>query len=211
MKQNNNIKELFLSELKKFTRDEEVGPKLIKFCEYIDKSNKLHNLTSIKKLDDMLIKHVLDSLSIKYLINGENILDIGSGAGLPGIPLALTLPKKNFLLLDSNNKKIIFLNHVKINLDIMNASALHETIESLKTDTSFDTVICRSFAKLTKIYSNSIKHLVKDGTIIAMKGKYPKQELDELVEFDKNVVFEVEKLKVPELSAERHAVIIYKK
>ena len=93
----------------------------------------------------------------------------------------------------------------------MNASALHETIESLKTDTSFDTVICRSFAKLTKIYSNSIKHLVKDGTIIAMKGKYPKQELDELVEFDKNVVFEVEKLKVPELSAERHAVIIYKK
>jgi len=208
--QNNNIKDLFFDELKKFTKDEEIGLKLIKFCEHIDKSNKLYNLTSITKFDDMLIKHILDSLSIKNLIQGKNILDIGSGAGLPGIPLALTLPGKTFLLLDSNNKKIIFLNHVKINLNIMNINLLHERIESLKTNFSFDTIICRSFAKLSKIYSNSSKHLSKDGIIIAMKGKYPKQELEELIEFDKNIVFQVEKLKVGGLCAERHAVIIHK-
>ena len=208
--QNNNIKDLFFDELKKFTKDEEIGLKLIKFCEHIDKSNKLYNLTSITKFDDMLIKHILDSLSIKNLIQGKNILDIGSGAGLPGIPLALTLPGKTFLLLDSNNKKIIFLNHVKINLNIMNINLLHERIESLKTNFSFDTIICRSFAKLSKIYSNSSKHLSKDGIIIAMKGKYPKQELEELIEFDKNIVFQVEKLKVEGLCAERHAVIIHK-
>ena len=208
--QNNNIKDLFFDELKKFTKDEEIGLKLIKFCEHIDKSNKLYNLTAITKFDDMLIKHILDSLSIKNLIQGKNILDIGSGAGLPGIPLALTLPGKTFLLLDSNNKKIIFLNHVKINLNIMNINLLHERIETLKTNFPFDTIICRSFAKLSKIYSNSSKHLSKDGIIIAMKGKYPKQELEELIEFDKNVVFQVEKLKVEGLCAERHAVIIHK-
>jgi len=208
--QNNNTKDLFFDELKKFTKDEEIGLKLIKFCEHIDKSNKLYNLTSITKFDDMLIKHILDSLSIKNLIQGKNILDIGSGAGLPGIPLALTLPGKTFLLLDSNNKKIIFLNHVKINLNIININLLHERIETLKTNFPFDTIICRSFAKLSKIYSNSSKHLSKDGIIIAMKGKYPKQELEELIEFDKNVVFQVEKLKVEGLCAERHAVIIHK-
>ena len=210
MMQNNNTKDLFFDELKKFTKDEEIGLKLIKFCEHIDKSNKLYNLTSITKFDDMLIKHILDSLSIKNLIQGKNILDIGSGAGLPGIPLALTLPGKTFLLLDSNNKKIIFLNHVKINLNIININLLHERIETLKTNFPFDTIICRSFAKLSKIYSNSSKHLSKDGIIIAMKGKYPKQELEELIEFDKNVVFQVEKLKVEGLCAERHAVIIHK-
>lgn len=211
MMQNNCQRELFFSEIKKFTKDEEVVSKLVKFCQYIDKSNKLHNLTSITKLDDMLIKHILDSLSIRNLIRGKNVLDIGSGAGLPGIPLALTLPRKNFLLLDSNNKKIIFLNHVKISLNIMNVSTIHKTIEELEILNSFDTVISRSFAKLTKIYSNSIMHLAKDGIIVAMKGKYPKQELEELIELDENVAFQVEKLKVPGLSAERHAVIIYKK
>ena len=211
MMQNNCQRELFFSEIKKFTKDEEVVSKLVKFCKYIDKSNKLHNLTSITKLDDMLIKHILDSLSIRNLIRGKNVLDIGSGAGLPGIPLALTLPRKNFLLLDSDNKKIIFLNHVKISLNIMNVSTIHKTIEELEILNSFDTVISRSFAKLTKIYSNSIMHLAKDGIIVAMKGKYPKQELEELIELDENVAFQVEKLKVPGLSAERHAVIIYKK
>ena len=87
MMQNNCQRELFFSEIKKFTKDEEVVSKLVKFCQYIDKSNKLHNLTSITKLDDMLIKHILDSLSIRNLIRGKNVLDIGSGAGLPGILL----------------------------------------------------------------------------------------------------------------------------
>ena len=210
--QHNKSEEFFLSALSEYTNNcLEAGNLLIKFCDLIEKSNKLHNLTAIKKTEEMLIKHVLDSLSIKHLIRGEKILDIGSGAGLPGVPLAIISPESRFLLLDSNNKKIIFLNHVKINLDIKNIDLMHERIEDFNDDIGFDTIICRSYASLSKIYLNSKKHLKDRGIIIAMKGKEPYQELKELKEVDKNICFNVETLYVPRLAAERHAIIIYKK
>ena len=102
--------EFFFKALLEYTNNNlEVGNLLINFCNLIKKSNKLHNLTSITKINEMLIKHVLDSLSIKHLLRGKDVLDVGSGAGLPGIPLAIVDPEIRFLLLDSNNKKIIFL------------------------------------------------------------------------------------------------------
>ena len=158
----------------------------------------------------MLIKHVLDSLSINEYIFGNNILDIGSGAGFPGIPLALVSPKKNFLLIDANNKKIIFLNHVKINLDLENVDLLHKRIEDLNNVKFFDTILCRSYASLKTIYSNSINHLSENGVIIAMKGKYPHDELSALENLSKSIRFTVKRINVPKLSAERHVVIIYK-
>ena len=106
--ENKSVKNIFKKELIKHSCINDAEIKLLKFCDYIKKSNKLYNLTSIKEIEDMLIKHVLDSLSIKKFIKGNNILDIGTGAGLPGIPLAITLPDYKFSLLDSNNKKIIF-------------------------------------------------------------------------------------------------------
>ena len=208
--QNNKIKDFFFDALSEYTKDNEVlGDKLIKFCKLIKKSNKIYNLTAITEINEMLTKHILDSLSIKGLIKGKDILDIGSGAGFPGIPLAITSPEAKFALLDSNNKKIIFLNHVKMNLGIKNIDLMHERIEDFDSGNGFDTIICRSYASLTTIYLNSKKHVKREGIIVAMKGKFPHQELDELKDLDKNIRFEVKRLDVSGLQAERHAIIIF--
>ena len=207
-----NNKDAFFAALEEYTNSGlQLGNILLNFCKLIQKSNKLYNLTSIIQTEEMLSKHILDSLSINYLIKGKNVLDIGSGAGLPGIPLAVINPDINFLLLDSNNKKIIFLNHVKINLNIKNIDLVHARIEDFNNDVRFDTIICRSYASLSKIYLNSKKHLKNRGIIIAMKGKEPYQELKELREISKNICVDVKSLNVPGLVAERHAIIIYKK
>ena len=207
-----NNKDAFFAALEEYTNSGlQIGNILLNFCKLIQKSNKLYNLTSIIQTEEMLSKHILDSLSINYLIKGKNVLDIGSGAGLPGIPLAVINPDINFLLLDSNNKKIIFLNHVKINLNVKNIDLVHARIEDFNNDVRFDTIICRSYASLSKIYLNSKKHLKNRGIIIAMKGKEPYQELKELREISKDVCDDVKSLNVPGLVAERHAIIIYKK
>ena len=207
-----NNKDAFFAALEEYTNSGlQLGNILLNFCKLIQKSNKLYNLTSIIQTEEMLSKHILDSLSINYLIKGKNVLDIGSGAGLPGIPLAVINPDINFLLLDSNNKKIIFLNHVKINLNIKNIDLVHARIEDFNNDVRFDTIICRSYASLSKIYLNSKKHLKDRGIIIAMKGKEPYKELKELREISKDIYVDVKSLNVPGLVAERHAIIIYKK
>ncbi len=207
-----NNKDAFFAALEEYTNSGlQLGNILLNFCKLIQKSNKLYNLTSIIQTEEMLSKHILDSLSINYLIKGKNVLDIGSGAGLPGIPLAVINPDINFLLLDSNNKKIIFLNHVKINLNVKNIDLVHARIEDFNNDVRFDTIICRSYASLSKIYLNSKKHLKNRGIIIAMKGKEPYQELKELREISKDICVDVKSLNVPGLVAERHAIIIYKK
>ena len=208
----NNKTDFFFKALSEYISNADfVGEKMIAFCDLIIKSNKLYNLTSITQIDDMLKKHILDSFSINKLMRGKSVLDIGSGAGLPGMPLAIANPEQKYLLLDSNNKKIIFLNHVKINLDVKNVDLLHSRIEDFRSKDGFDTIVCRSYSSLSTIYLNSVKHLRKEGIIIAMKGKFPERELSELKAIDKNVDYEVKNLKVLGLKAERHAVIIFKK
>ena len=208
----NNKTDFFFKALSEYISNADfVGEKMIAFCGLIIKSNKLYNLTSITQIDDMLKKHILDSFSINKLMKGKSVLDIGSGAGLPGIPLAIANPEQKYLLLDSNNKKIIFLNHVKINLDVKNVNLLHSRIEDFRSKDGFDTIVCRSYSSLSTIYLNSVKHLRKEGIIIAMKGKFPERELSELKAIDKNVDYDVKNLKVLGLKAERHAVIIFKK
>ena len=208
----NNKTDFFFKALSEYISNADfVGEKMIAFCDLIIKSNKLYNLTSITQIDEMLKKHILDSFSINKLIKGTSVLDIGSGAGLPGMPLAIANPEQKYLLLDSNNKKIIFLNHVKINLDVKNVNLLHSRIEDFRSKDGFDTIVCRSYSSLSTIYLNSEKHLRKEGIIIAMKGKFPERELSELKAIDKNVDYDVKNLKVLGLKAERHAVIIFKK
>jgi 16S rRNA (guanine527-N7)-methyltransferase len=208
----NNKTDFFFKALSEYISNADfVGEKMIAFCDLIIKSNKLYNLTSITQIDDMLKKHILDSFSINKLMRGKSVLDIGSGAGLPGMPLAIANPEQKYLLLDSNNKKIIFLNHVKINLDVKNVNLLHSRIEDFRSKDGFDTIVCRSYSSLSTIYLNSVKHLRKEGIIIAMKGKFPERELSELKAIDKNVDYDVKNLKVLGLKAERHAVIIFKK
>ena len=207
VREEENIKFLEILD-KSFDIGNSIGIKMIELCELIKKSNEHFNLTSITKLEDMLSKHIFDSLSIKHLVSGKNILDIGSGAGLPGIPLALSAPDSNFFLLDSNNKKIIFLNHVKISLEIENIFPKHDRVENFDSDVHFDTIVCRSYASLAKIYINSKKYTDNGGKIIAMKGKMPKEEIAELKKVAGRVDCKIEKLLIPGLDAERHAVII---
>ena len=136
----------FLETLSNYLNDtQEIGRKLLFFCELIKKSNKLYNLTSINSLDDMIIKHLLDSLSIRHLIMGKKILDIGAGAGFPSIPLAFVCKDKHFFLLDANNKKIIFLNHAKINLGLENICPVHERIENYNKEKDFDNKVHQEF------------------------------------------------------------------
>ncbi len=207
VREEENIKFLEILD-ESFDIDNSTGIKLIKLCELIKKSNEHFNLTSITKLEDMLSKHIFDSLSIKHLITGKNVLDIGSGAGLPGIPLAMSAPNLSFVLLDSNNKKIIFLNHVKISLKIENIFPKHQRVENFDSDVHFDTIVCRSYASLAKIYLNSKKYLKNGGKIVAMKGKMPEKEIAELKKVAGGINYKIEKLIIPGLDAERHAVII---
>jgi 16S rRNA (guanine527-N7)-methyltransferase len=150
-----------------------------------------------------MTRHVLDSLAIMPYIHGKRILDVGSGAGLPGIPLALALPKKQFILLDSNNKKIRFLTYAKSVLKITNVAVVQERVEKYFPGQKFDSVITRAFSSLRNILYKT-KHLYNTGGyLLSMKGKYPEQELQEI---DKSVI--VRKIEVPGLDAERNLVCL---
>ena len=177
--------------------------KLIDYVLLLHKWNKSYNLTSIRTLEEIMTRHILDSLAIVPYIYGKRILDVGSGAGLPGIPLALALPKKQFVLLDSNTKKVCFLTHVISVLEINNVEVIHARIEKYFPEQKFDSIITRAFSSLRDMLYKT-KHLYSpEGCLLAMKGKYPEQELQEI---DKSVI--VRKIEVPGLDAERNLVCL---
>lgn len=152
------------------------------YIEILSKWNKSYNLTAIKQADQMLSRHVLDSLSVASFIKGKRCLDVGTGAGLPGMILALAQPEKHWTLLDSNQKKVRFLRHVKVELNIDNVEIVQARVEEFKPDQAFDTVICRAVAPLTRLLEQT-KHLItQDNQLLAMKGKQFSDELDELGE-----------------------------
>ncbi len=177
---------------------------LIRYIELIAQWNRVFNLTAIRDLDAMVVRHLLDSLTIKPFIKGKVILDVGTGAGLPGIPLAIMMPEKQFVLLDSNQKKTRFLQQTVYQLRLKNVRVVHQRVEEYKVDQLFDTVISRAFSTLRE-YLQLSKHLVRaGGQILAMKGVYPLTELQEVGTPFK--VINTHPLKVPKLDAERHVV-----
>ena len=144
---------------------------LMDYLRLMQKWNRAYNLTAIRDLDQMVIRHLLDSLGVLPYINSSPVLDVGTGAGLPGIPLALAQPDKQFFLLDSNGKKTRFLTQVKIELGIENIEVIHSRVEDFEPDIKFEIVICRAFAALNTILERT-QHLVTSTTrILAMKGK----------------------------------------
>ncbi|OGT30045.1 MAG: hypothetical protein A3E87_09965 [Gammaproteobacteria bacterium RIFCSPHIGHO2_12_FULL_35_23] len=178
--------------------------KLQQFLFLLKKWNRAYNLTSITTNKAMVIRHILDSLSISPFLKGDNIIDIGTGAGLPGIPLSIMNPDYEFFLLDSNNKKARFLKQAKLELDLDNIAIIYSRVEEYKPPIRFDTVIARAFSSLNEflIYS---KHLIcKDGIFLAMKGVHPLSEIENMSKDFK--VNEIIKLDVPGLEAERHVV-----
>lgn len=167
------------------------------------------NLTAIRDLPGMVSGHVLDSLTARPLLRGRLVLDVGTGAGFPGLPLAIVEPGLDFTLLDSNGKKIRFVQHIIAELGLTNVRAVQSRAEQYAPARRFDTVIARAFAPLPKMLAQA-GHLVSEtGMLLALKGKYPAAELAELGAAAEPWKSEVSKLTVPGLPQhDRHAICL---
>ncbi len=176
---------------------------LLNFLALLSKWNKAYNLTAIRSLPEMVIKHVLDSLAILPYLHGDSLLDIGSGAGLPGIPLAIACQQKQFVLLDSNGKKTRFMQTVRRELGLKNIEIVQSRVESYHPSQTFATVMSRAFANLKQMITLSKHLLSEEGIWLAMKGHVPTEELAELSE-----PWQVHSYKVPNLDSERCVIVI---
>ena len=179
---------------------------LLDYLGLVEKWNRTYNLTAAMAPADMVSRHLLDSLALMPHIRGDSILDVGTGAGLPGIPLAVALPNARVALLDSAGKKVRFLNHVIRTLGLTNASTVPERAEAYRPEQLPDTITARAVAALPRVVQ-LCEHLVgPDTRLLAMKGRYPEQELLALPAGF--MIDEVLALDVPGESAERHLVIV---
>ncbi|AGH37292.1 Ribosomal RNA small subunit methyltransferase G [Bibersteinia trehalosi USDA-ARS-USMARC-188] len=181
---------------------------LVCFVRLLDKWNKAYNLTSVRNPDEMLVKHILDSLVVSQHLLGETFIDVGTGPGLPGIPLAIINPDKQFVLLDSLGKRITFIKNALRELGIKNVTPVQSRVEEY-TESQFDGVLSRAFASLNDMVSWCYHLPADNGKFYALKGVYDEQEIAEIKQPIQLV--EVIKLEVPELVGERHLVVLQKK
>lgn len=188
------------------TLDEQQQSSLIKYVELLEKWNKTYNLTAVRKPEQMVTRHLLDSLSICPYIRGKHILDVGTGAGLPGIPLAIMFPEKQFTLLDSNNKKTRFVTQAVSELELLNVDVVQSRVENFQFPALFDTITTRAYSAIGEMVKQTSHLLVSDGVFLAMKGANPVAEIDEMSE--KYAVKESHVIKVPGLEEERHLLEI---
>ena len=182
---------------------------LVQYVELLHKWNKAYNLTSVRDPQQMLVKHIMDSLMVGDVLEGTNFIDVGTGPGLPGIPLAILYPERNFVLLDSLGKRITFLRQVVFQLKLTNVEPIKSRIEEYHTDTPFDGVLSRAFSSLNDMVS-WCSHLVtvEHGKFFALKGQFPKDELEQIPDNIKLV--SSHKIIVPELIGERHVIVLKK-
>jgi len=175
----------------------------------LERWNRKFSLTAIRDKDEMISAHLLDSLVAAPLLEGETVLDVGTGPGFPGLPLAIVHPERQFTLLDSNNKKIMFAQHVAGLLDLNNVSVLKARGEDYAPGHGFDTVIARALAALPRLVEIAGHHVGEDGVFVALKGRYPAEELAELEQLELPWRHAVTELKVPGLErGSRHAVLL---
>ena len=186
--------------------DEKQQSSLIKYVELLDKWNKTYNLTAVRKPDQMVTRHLLDSLSICPYIRGKHILDVGTGAGLPGIPLAIVFPEKQFTLLDSNNKKTRFVTQAVSELELPNVDVVQSRVENFQFPELFDTITSRAYSAIGEMVKQTSHLLASGGVFLAMKGANPIAEIDEMSE--KYAVKESHVINVPGLEEERHLLEI---
>ncbi len=177
---------------------------LMDFVAELMNWNRVYNLTSVRKPADIVTRHILDSLSILEHLRGDRILDVGTGAGLPGIPLAIACPEREFVLLDSSSKKLRFVQQTLGILKLDNVTLENARVDEYQPENLFDTIVCRAFSDLPDFYRNTSRLCNSGGCILAMKGVYPMTEVESLD--DKSVISDVVALKVPGLDAERHLV-----
>ena len=179
---------------------------LLAYLALLERWNKTYNLTAVKKPAQMIGRHLLDSLVVAPWVGNGSLLDCGTGAGLPGVPLAIAKPELGVTLLDSTGKKIRFLNHVRRELGLENITPVQDRLESYVPDAPFDSIISRAFSDLAS-FAKAAEHLAHpEARLLAMKGRYPDNEVRELP--DNVRVDSIEVLRVPELQEDRHLVIM---
>jgi 16S rRNA (guanine527-N7)-methyltransferase len=180
--------------------------KLERYLDLLEKWNRVYNLTAIRGRSRMVTHHLLDSLAVLPHVKGSRVLDVGSGAGLPGIPLAIANPELQVTLLDSSHKKTAFLRQAVTELGLANATVETERVESWRTGARFETVVSRAFSELGEFVAACGRLLAPGGILAAMKGVYPRDEIERMPGGFR--VVNVVRLVVPGLDAERHLVIV---
>jgi len=153
---------------------------LLDYVALLAKWNRHYNLTAVRDPQQMVPRHLLDSLTLLPYLQGSHLLDIGSGAGLPGVPLAIAAPERHFTLLDSNGKKCRFITQAVAELRITNLSVVHCRVEQFQPPQRFDTIMARAFADMATITAVAAPRLAPQGQILAMKGVVPLAELEQL-------------------------------
>jgi 16S rRNA (guanine527-N7)-methyltransferase len=180
--------------------------RLVQYVALLDKWNRVYNLTAIRDVEKIVSVHLLDCLAVVPYLRGDRILDVGSGAGLPGIPVALARPDIRVTMLDSNHKKAAFLRQAVAELQLKNAAIVCERAESWRPSERFDCIISRAFAEISEFVGLAGHLLAPGGLLAAMKGIHPHEEIGKLPHGFR--VTQVRRLFVPGLEAERHLVLI---
>lgn len=179
---------------------------LVGYVDMLHKWNKAYNLTSVRDPEQMLVRHIMDSIVVEPQLQGTRFIDVGTGPGLPGVPLAIVRPESHFTLLDSLGKRIRFLKQVQHELKLNNITPVQSRVEDFAAEPPFDGVISRAFASLNDML-NWCHHLPgKTGQFYALKGVVPQEELGSLP--DGFTVDRIVKLSVPQLEGERHLIVV---
>lgn len=181
--------------------------RLLDYLELLARWNRAYNLTAVRDSALMVTRHLLDSLSVSDHLAGKRVLDVGSGAGLPGVPLAITQPQREFHLLDSNGKKTRFLFQVKTTLRLDNMAVHHARVESFRAEPPYDVIVSRAFAALGDMVRSCRHLLAPGGRILAMKGACTAAELESVSGAGARA--RVLPLAVPGLAEQRHLVEIH--
>jgi len=181
-------------------------PRLLDYLALLQKWNRIYNLTAVREATRMVSHHLLDCLAIAPHVAATTVLDVGSGAGLPGIPLALAQPRTQVTLLESSHKKAAFLQQAKFELKLDNVAVVCERVEEWQPDRMFEMVVSRAFSDLAEFITAAGRHVASDGRLAAMKGVYPHEEITRLPQGWR--LLEVIPLTVPGLHAKRHLLLL---
>lgn len=193
----------------KISLAEEQKQQLIAYVNMLDKWNKAYNLTSVRNPAEMVVRHIMDSIVVAPYLHGQRFIDVGTGPGLPGIPLAIVMPEAHFTLLDSLGKRVRFLRQVQHELKLTNVEPVQSRVEAFSAEPGFDGVISRAFASLEDMLSWCHHLPTPEGHFYALKGMRADEEIAALPAGFK--VIDAVRLNVPELDGERYLVTIKSK
>lgn len=207
---NTDIATLLASGLNASARQmtEKQQEQLLRYVRLLDKWNKTYNLTAVREPERMIGLHILDSLAVLPFLGNGRVLDVGTGGGLPGIPLAIARPDIDVTMLDSLQKKTTFVRQAIVELALENAQVVCERVEQFHPQYNFAVVISRAFAELSDFVAGAAHHMAEEGRMLAMKGAYPHDEIARLP--DTYRVEQVIELSVPQVEGRRHLVVLKK-